>query len=103
MTVANVDPVVILSGDDTANEGDLVHYTFSITDAGTADTFTVDASDCGANGVQSGYFFDGDDGYFDCTWADNFDDEDVSVDVSDDDGGTDSDAISVDIANVDPA
>ena len=64
----------------------------------------VDAYDCGANGILTNYAFDGiDAGSFDCTWADNYDGQDVSVDVSDDDGGTDSDAISVDIANVKPS
>jgi hypothetical protein len=41
-------------------------------------------------------------GSFDCTWADNFDDELVSVAVSDGDGGTDTASISVDIANLAP-
>ena len=103
VTVANVDPVVTLLGANSTNEGASEHYTFSITDAGTADTFTVDAYDCGANGVLTNFAFADDAGSFDCTWADNYDDQDVSVDVSDDDGGTDSDAISVDIANVKPS
>ena len=99
--IANVDPIVTLSGPATSDEGQTQSYTFSIADDG-ADTFTVVTSDCGANGVQTNYAFLVDSGSFDCTWADNFDDEDVSVDVSDDDGGTDTDSISVDIANVDP-
>ena len=103
VTVANVDPVVTLLGANSTTEGASEHYTFSITDAGTADTFTVDAYDCGANGVLTNFDFLDDAGSFDCTWADNFDDQDVSVDVSDNDGGTDSDAISVDIANVKPS
>ena len=101
MIVANLDPTVTLSGPTSSDEGQTQSYTFSITDAG-ADTFSVDASDCGANGVQTAYAFDGVDGSFDCTWDDNFLAEDVSVAVSDDDGGTDSDAISVDIDNLDP-
>ena len=43
VTVANVDPVVTLLGANSTTEGASEHYTFSITDAGTADTFTVDA------------------------------------------------------------
>ncbi len=100
--VANVDPLVILSGPASSDEGQTQSYTFAITDAG-ADTFTVDASDCGATGVQSAYLFDGVDGSFDCSWADNADDQDVSVTVSDDDGGSDSDSLSVDVANVRPS
>ena len=59
VTVANVDPVVTLLGANSTTEGASEHYTFSITDAGSADTFTVDASDCGANGILTNYAFDG--------------------------------------------
>ncbi len=97
------NPVVTLSGADSTNEGDSVHYTFSITDAGSADTFTVSMPRLRPQRRALRLHLHGNAGSFNCTWADNFANEDVSVDVSDDDGGTDCDAISVDVANVKPS
>ena len=71
VTVANLAPTVVLSGDATANEGQIKHYTFTVSDV-FADTYTGVAS-CGIvpaanytvtsnNGSQSGSF--------DCTFPD---------------------------------
>ena len=42
-----------LTGDATVNEGTSHTYSFTTTDPG-ADTFVLDATDCGANGTQVG-------------------------------------------------
>ena len=102
VTVANVAPTVILSGPTSANEGATVSYSYTFTDPG-ADTWTRSVS-CGAHGTISNDSFAAStkSGSFDCTWADNFTGEQVSVTVSDDDGGSDSDSIAVTVANVAP-
>jgi len=102
VTVANVAPTVTLTGPTSADEGDTKSYSYTFTDPG-ADTWTATVS-CGANGTVSNPIFDSDtkSGSFECTWADNFDDEQVSVTVTDDDSGSGTDSKSVDIANVAP-
>ena len=101
VNAVNDNPVVTLVGPDETEEGTTVSYSFTITDVDNV-TFTVDAYDCGANGTVSNALIGATGGSFDCTWDDNFVDEHVSVDVSDDDGGAGSDGILVDVANVDP-
>ena len=53
VTVANVAPTVTLTGDATVNEGSQHTYSFTTTDPG-ADTFVLDATDCGTGGTQVG-------------------------------------------------
>jgi hypothetical protein len=100
--IANIAPEVTLSGSATANEGDTKSYSYTFTDPG-ADTWTHAVS-CGAHGAVSNDAFSQatKSGSFDCTWMDNYVDEAVSATVNDDDGGTDTDTILVDIANLNP-
>ena len=46
VTVANVDPTVTLTGATPVNEGDTVTYSYSLTDAGSADSFVLVLEDC---------------------------------------------------------
>lgn len=103
VTVANVAPTVTLSGPAAANEGDTKSYSYTFTDPG-ADTWTRSVS-CGAHGVVSDDTFTPGtkSGSFKCTWSDNFLAEAVSATVTDDDTGTDTKTISVDVNNVAPA
>ena len=100
--VANVAPDVTLTGPNTANEGQTVAYTYTFTDPGT-DTWTHAVS-CGAHGAVSLDVFTATtkSGSFSCTWPDNYLAEAVSATVTDDDLGTDTDTIHVDVANVAP-
>ena len=108
ITVANVAPVVTLDGAASSSEGQTQNYTFSWTDPG-ADTWSRTVS-CGATGaISPGAFNDSTkSGTFSCTWADDAptgtpsDPETVSVTVSDDDGGTDTDSKMVTIHNLAP-
>ena len=54
VTINNVAPTVTLSGATSGQRGSVNHtYSFTVTDPG-ADTFVLDATDCGANGTQVG-------------------------------------------------
>ena len=68
VTVANVAPTVTLAGAASGRRGHDSHtYSFTTTDPG-ADTFVLDATDCGANGTQVG-----DDTFNTATGAGSFD------------------------------
>jgi hypothetical protein len=112
-TAANVDPVVTVTGAITVNEGGSVVYSISVSDAGSADTFTLGAIDCGvgslvddsdALGATAGTAT----GSFTCAFADDdptatsSDLTTVSATVSDDDGGSDSDTADTTVNNLDP-
>ena len=114
VTVNNVAPAVTLTGTGppSANEGDTKTYTFDTTDPGTADTFVLVARSCGANGSVTGsVVFNAatGDGSFSCSFPDDnptgtsSDPSTVSVTISDDDGGTDSDSLVVTVNNVAPS
>ncbi len=100
VAVANLAPVVTLSGDDFANEGQTKTYTYTVTDAG-ADTSLVD-EDCGAAAtyIDTVTAFS-----FDCTFPDG--PESTTVNVTADDGDPSNnigdDEITVAIANVKPS
>jgi hypothetical protein len=103
VTVANVAPTVDLVGSNSANEGSIVHYVFTTTDPG-ADTFTVFSQSCGVNGALSNALFNATTGggSFDCTFTDG-PTTIVSVQVKDSDGAaSNTDAISVNVANLAP-
>ena len=106
VTVNNVDPTVTLTGLDTADEGDTNSYSYSWTDPGTADTFPAagNSISCGVNGTASDVVFAplSKTGSFKCTWSDDSGagTAAVSATVTDDDGGTDTDTIQVDVDNV---
>jgi hypothetical protein len=103
VTVASLAPVVALSGDTSANEGQAKHYTFTVSDV-PADTYTGVAS-CGA-GSPSNYTVTGNSGSqsgsFDCTFADGPDTPMVSITFTDDDGVAGSDNKMVTVANLAP-
>ena len=112
VTVNNVAPAVtITAGPTSVDEGHAaVTYSYSWTDPG-ADTWTKVTS-CGATGVKSAETFDTTlkQGSFKCAWADDvglagtsFDVETVSITVSDDDSGSDTETRDVTVNNVAPA
>jgi len=107
--VNNVAPKVVLSGPDKANEGDVKQYSFTVTDLGTADTFTVeqDYPTCGANGqLDSGSLqLTATGGSFECRFPDGDATTNVEIQVRDDDGALDADSqrvVIVEVANVAP-
>jgi hypothetical protein len=111
VTVANVAPKVNLVGPDTANEGQTKTYTYTITDAGSDDTFSFASSSyptCGDYGQLVGTPAIGD-GSFDCTFPDGPNTTNVAIKVKDDDGGVSTadtehvEIIAVAIANVAPS
>ena len=53
VTVANVAPTVVLSGADSADEGQTKTYTYTVTDPGTDAATTTVVEDCGANGTRT--------------------------------------------------
>jgi PKD repeat protein len=103
-TISNVAPAITFTGATTAAEGDTVSYSYTFTDPGT-DTWTHTAS-CGAGATKSNDVFmpgGAKSGSFDCTFPD--DDGSpyaVSITVSDDDGGSDTETKSVVVSNVAP-
>jgi hypothetical protein len=105
--IANVKPMVTLSGLMSANEGDTKSYTYSWTDPGSADTFPSHFVGCGSHGTASSEVFDGiaKTGSFDCTWSDDSGaaTSEVTVSVSDDDSGTGGATKHVTVANLAPS
>jgi hypothetical protein len=109
VTVNNVAPKVNLTGADSVDEGDTETYHFTITDPGTADTFSFVSGypTCGEHGQVVGTPLIGD-GEFDCYFPDGNNYTDVAVKVKDDDGGVSVadtehvEVISVFVANVAP-
>src|SRR5206468_12827524 len=109
VTVANVAPKVNLTGPTTADEGDTKTYSYTITDAGTADTFSFVTGypTCGLHGELVGTPAIGS-GSFQCSFPDGPNTTDVKIKVQDDDGGISTadtehvEIIAVAIANVAP-
>ena len=99
VTVANVAPTVMLSGDTSANEGTTHTYTYTIRDPGADPNPTVSES-CGSGTKTDTAAADS----FDCSFPDG--PANVSVSVSADDGdpsnNVGSDSKTVAVANVAP-
>jgi hypothetical protein len=107
--VVNVAPSVTFTvAPDTANEGETKTYTYSVSDPGTLDTFTVDATypKCGYYGTIVGTpTKTASGGSFQCNFPDGPNTTSVAIKVTDSDGGSDtaSKAVQiVDVANVAP-
>ena len=80
VTIANVAPTVVLTGDTSANEGQTKTYTYTVTDPGT-DPPTVTES-CGANATKTDTPAANS---FDCTFPDGPGSSTVSVTANDGD------------------
>ena len=111
VTVSNVDPTVVVTGEGSVPEGQTRTYPFDTTDAGSEDAFTAGVPDCGTGTLVVGsliYSPATGDGSFDCEFADDdptgtaSDATSASISVTDDDTGSDSDSKSVTVTNVDP-
>ena len=102
--VANVDPVVSLTGPGTVAEGSTHSYSYTTSDVGTPETFNREAQSCDGGTLSAASFnpFDGS-GSFDCTYADGPSSHNPSVTVSDGDSGSDSDSLAVTVTNVAPS
>jgi hypothetical protein len=106
--VDNLAPSVVLSGPTAANEGDTKSYSYSWTDAGSADTFPAagNSVDCGPKGTASDKVFTpaSQTGSIKCTFGDDSGSGTFAVKatVKDDDGGEGSDTRQVDVDNVNP-
>jgi PKD repeat protein len=94
VTVYNVAPTANAGADQTVDESDTVSFSGSFTDPGTCDTHTLDW-DFGdgntASGTSPTHVY-GDNGIFT-----------VTLTVTDDDGGVDSDDLVVTVNNVEPS
>jgi subtilisin family serine protease len=114
VSVENFAPTTILTGADDVFEGTTHVYSFTTTDPGVEDTFTLVGADCGINGAVSDPVwidaFDSSDGSgsFSCTFPDDnptgtlTGNSTVHVEVADDDDGHSIYDINVLIRNVDP-
>jgi hypothetical protein len=97
ISVANVAPSIDLSRPDTANEGDIKTYNYSVTDPGDDPNPEI-TEDCGANGTKTDTPAADD---FKCTFPEGPASSTVWVSANDgDDVGTDSKTVTV--ANVAP-
>ena len=112
VTIDNVAPTVGLSGADEVDEGDIETYTYTVSDPGVDDTFSVDSGfpDCDFGATNNGVLVGtpvqtAAGGSFVCKFPDGDKSATVKIKVTDNDGGssTDSaDVVVVDIANVAP-
>lgn len=109
--VRNVDPTVSVTGPADVDEGGTATFTIAVSDPG-ADTFVLDAVDCGSLGLEVGAgSVDATTGAgsFTCAFADDdptgtpSDLASVSGTVSDDDAGSDSGSASITVHNLAPA
>ena len=100
VTVDNVAPVVTLTGDPSASEGDTLTYTYTVADVGDDPNPTI-TEDCGANGTPTDTIAVNS---FDCTFSDGLASSIVSVGADDGDltDNVGSDSITVAVANLAP-
>ncbi|MEK6275736.1 MAG: hypothetical protein AABM30_10400, partial [Actinomycetota bacterium] len=103
VTVNNVAPTATVNGPSPVDEGSTHTYNFTVTDPGT-DTFTVDATypKCGSGGdfVPGTLMTNAGGGSFDCYFPDGPAQTNVSIKVTDDDGGSDTGSEGVQIVDV---
>ena len=100
LTVANVAPTVVVSGDASANEGQTKTYTYTVTDPGADPNPTVTES-CGANATKTDTPAANS---FDCTFTDGPATSTVRVTANDGDPTNNSGfgELTVTVANVAP-
>jgi hypothetical protein len=105
--VANVAPTVVLTGDDHVDEGETRTYSYTVTDPGVHDTFTVDAGypDCDHGDTDNGVLVGDPEvtaagGSFKCKFPDGDSVANVKIKVTDSDSGSSSDSESVQVVNV---
>jgi PKD domain len=114
VTIANLAPTVVVTGANNADEGQTKTYTFSVTDPGTQDTFTVADGypDCDAGTTNNGTLVanslqvTSSGGTFQCFFPDGPASANVKMKVADNDGAADTSSQNVQIvsvANVAPA
>ena len=103
VAVANLDPVVTLTGPSPVAEGSTHTYSYTTSDDGT-ETFARDAQSCDGGALSGATFSTATGaGSFDCTYADGPSSHNPSVTISDGDGGSDSDSLAVTVNNVAPS
>ena len=112
VTVNNVAPSVVVTGDSPVNEGQTKTYTFDTTDPGTLDTFSAGTPSCGASGtyVALSLVFSTatGDGTFDCSFPDDSptatasDLTTVGITITDDDTGAGAGSKVITVNNVAP-
>jgi Galactose oxidase, central domain len=102
VTVNNVAPVVTLTGAATADEGETKTYNFTVVDPGD-ETFSIVSATCGANGnkLNQSIVAATGAGTIQCKFPDGPATSIVSIEVSDE-TATDTDSLSVTVANVAP-
>ncbi|MGI8539274.1 MAG: Ig-like domain-containing protein [Rubrobacteraceae bacterium] len=102
IAVANVAPVVEISGDGNADEGQTKTYTYTVTDVGVNDTIANVEESCGDNAE---YTDTTEDDSFECTFTDGGAGKNsaVSVEATDNDGGVGTDTKTVAVANAKPS
>jgi hypothetical protein len=95
---ANVAPTVVLSGADSADEGQTKAYTYTVSDPGDDPNPTITES-CGSNATKTDTAAG-----FDCTFIDGLGSSEVKVTADDGDqtNNVGSDKIDVAVANVPP-
>ncbi len=100
VAVANLPPVVVLSGPNSANEGETKTYTYTVTDPGQDPSPTI-TEECGANGT---YVPTATANHFQCTFPDGPASSIVKVTADDGDASNNigSDSITVAVANLPP-
>jgi hypothetical protein len=95
--VANVAPTVVLTGPATADEGDTMTYSYTVTDPGDPNPAITES--CGANGT---WIDTPAPDTFECSFPDGPANSNVSVAAVDPAGDTGNDVISLHVANVAP-
>src|SRR5439155_23025635 len=104
VAVANVAPTAHVTGMANVDEGSTHTYSFTVTDPGADDTFTVDAGypTCGTGGqyVTGTLVVTASGGHFDCFFPNGPASTDVKIKVTDDDGGSDSASEAVHVVQV---
>lgn len=103
ITINNVAPSVALLGNSVAAEGDTLSYSYTVDDPGD-DSFVLTELSCGTNGTVANALFDSNTGSasFECIFPDGPALSNIHLTIADDDGGSDSTGLAVQVSNVTP-